>query len=68
MGGSISAEHGAGKIKRHLAMIMYGQERMRELYALKRAFDPQGILGPGNIFGDKAFQSSDDSSAGRSDH
>ena len=68
MGGSISAEHGAGKIKRHLAMIMYGQERMKELYALKRSFDPQGILGPGNIFGDKAFQSSYDSSAGRSDH
>ena len=50
MGGSISAEHGAGKIKRRLALIMYGEERMRELYALKRAFDPQGILGPGNIF------------------
>ena len=50
MGGSISAEHGAGKIKRRLALIMYGEERLRELYALKRAFDPQGILGPGNIF------------------
>ena len=50
MGGSISAEHGAGKIKRRLALIMYGEERMRELYTLKRTFDPQGILGPGNIF------------------
>ena len=50
MGGSISAEHGAGKIKRRLALTMYGPERMRQLYALKRAFDPQGILGPGNIF------------------
>ena len=50
MGGSISAEHGAGKIKRRLALTMYGQERMRELYKLKRVFDPQGILGPGNIF------------------
>ena len=50
MGGSISAEHGAGKIKRRLALTMYGRERMQELYKLKRAFDPQGILGPGNIF------------------
>ena len=49
MGGSISAEHGAGKIKRRLAMIMYGPERMRSLNALKRAFDPLGLLGPGNI-------------------
>ena len=49
MGGSISAEHGAGKIKKKLALIMYGPERMRELAALKRAFDPQGLLGPGNI-------------------
>jgi D-lactate dehydrogenase (cytochrome) len=50
MGGSISAEHGAGKIKRRLALTMYGRERMTELYTLKRAFDPLGILGPGNIF------------------
>ena len=49
MGGSISAEHGAGKIKRKLALIMYGPERMRMLNALKHAFDPSGLLGPGNI-------------------
>ena len=49
MGGSISAEHGAGKIKRRLALIMYGPDRMRELNRLKRSFDPLGLLGPGNI-------------------
>ena len=49
MGGSISAEHGAGKIKRRLALIMYGPDRMRSLNALKRAFDPLGLLGPQNI-------------------
>ena len=49
MGGSISAEHGAGKIKRRLAQIMYGQDRMRMLNRLKRSFDPYGLLGPGNI-------------------
>ena len=49
MGGSISAEHGAGKIKKKLAMIMYGPEKMEALVSLKRAFDPNLLLGPGNI-------------------
>ena len=49
MGGSISAEHGAGKIKRKLALIMYGPDKMRKLNRLKRDFDPSGLLGPGNI-------------------
>ena len=49
MGGSISAEHGAGKIKRKLALIMYGPDRMRMLNRLKRSFDPDGLLGLGNI-------------------
>ena len=49
MGGSISAEHGAGKIKRKLALIMYGPDRMRMLNRLKHSFDPYSLLGPGNI-------------------
>ena len=53
MGGSISAEHGAGKIKKKLAQIMYGADKMRELAALKRAFDPEGLLGPGNVISEE---------------
>ena len=49
MGGSISAEHGAGKIKRKLALIMYGPDRMRMLNRLKHAFDPDSLLGPDNV-------------------
>ena len=49
MGGTISAEHGAGKIKRKLYLIMYGEAKMRELWTLKMALDPKGILGPGNV-------------------
>lgn len=49
MGGSISAEHGAGKIKRKLALIMYGPDRMRMLNELKHTFDPCGLLGPENV-------------------
>ena len=53
MGGSISAEHGAGKIKKKLALIMYGADKMRELAAFKRAFDPRGLLGPGNVISEE---------------
>ena len=49
LGGTITAEHGAGKIKRKLALIMYGEEKMRKLWALKRQLDPENILGPGNV-------------------
>ena len=28
---------------------MYGPDRMRMLNRLKRSFDPDGLLGPGNI-------------------
>ncbi|HVF55611.1 MAG TPA: FAD-linked oxidase C-terminal domain-containing protein [Pyrinomonadaceae bacterium] len=48
--GTISAEHGVGKIKREYLRALYGDEHLREMAALKRAFDPASILGRGNIF------------------
>ncbi len=50
VGGTISAEHGIGKLKRDYLRVLYGDEHLREMAALKRAFDPAGILGRGNIF------------------
>jgi D-lactate dehydrogenase (cytochrome) len=50
VGGTISAEHGIGKLKREYLREMYGDGHLREMAALKRAFDPAGILGRGNIF------------------
>jgi D-lactate dehydrogenase (cytochrome) len=50
VGGTISAEHGIGKLKREYLREMYGEGSLREMAALKRAFDPAGILGRGNIF------------------
>ncbi|HZI18583.1 MAG TPA: FAD-binding oxidoreductase [Pyrinomonadaceae bacterium] len=50
LGGTISAEHGVGKLKRPYLRELYGEEHLREMAALKRAFDPAGILGRGNIF------------------
>ena len=50
VGGTISAEHGIGKLKREYLVELYGEDHLREMAALKRAFDPAGILGRGNIF------------------
>ena len=53
VGGTISAEHGIGKLKREYLRELYGEEHVREMAELKRAFDPAGILGRGNIFGEE---------------
>ena len=50
LGGTVSAEHGAGKNKANLLPILYGEQGVREMAALKRSFDPQCILGAGNLF------------------
>jgi len=50
VGGTISAEHGIGKLKREYLRELYSEEQLREMAALKRAFDPAGILGRGNMF------------------
>lgn len=50
VGGTISAEHGIGKLKRDYLRLLYTEENLREMAALKRAFDPASILGRGNIF------------------
>jgi D-lactate dehydrogenase (cytochrome) len=51
MGGSATAEHGAGKMKISLVEIVYGQEKLEEMRRLKHLFDPENILCPGNILG-----------------
>jgi len=53
VGGTISAEHGVGKIKREYLRALYGDEHLRQMAALKRAFDPACILGRGNIFAEE---------------
>ncbi|HEV2800045.1 MAG TPA: FAD-binding oxidoreductase [Pyrinomonadaceae bacterium] len=53
VGGTISAEHGVGKIKRDYLRALYGAEHLRQMAALKRAFDPACILGRGNIFAEE---------------
>jgi len=50
LGGTVSAEHGVGKIKREYLRALYGERHLREMAELKRAFDPACVLGRGNIF------------------
>jgi D-lactate dehydrogenase (cytochrome) len=57
VGGTISAEHGIGKLKRDYLRLLYSEDHLREMAALKRAFDPAGILGRGNIFSEDLLES-----------
>ena len=50
MGGTVSAEHGVGKLKVALLERMAGEEGIRQMRALRRAFDPAGRLGVGTLF------------------
>ncbi len=50
MGGTVSAEHGIGKLKREMLHVMFGAAGIDQMRALKRLFDPTMRLGPGNLF------------------
>jgi len=52
LGGTISAEHGVGKLKRELLATMYGDAGIREMRDVKRCFDPGFLLGRGTMFDD----------------
>jgi D-lactate dehydrogenase (cytochrome) len=49
-GGTISAEHGVGKLKAKFLKTMFSPAEIEEMRAVKRALDPQLMLNPGNIF------------------
>jgi len=49
-GGSISAEHGIGMLKRPYLNLSRTEEEIETMRTLKRALDPHHILNPGRIF------------------
>ena len=53
VGGTLSAEHGVGKLKRDYLRLFYNDDQLREMAALKKTLDPHGILGRGNIFAEE---------------
>jgi D-lactate dehydrogenase (cytochrome) len=48
-GGTVSAEHGIGKIKRKFLPVMFTPEHLDEMKAIKLALDPKAMINPGNI-------------------
>ena len=51
-GGSISAEHGIGRAKRRWLHLNRSEDEIALFRAIKRAFDPEGILNPGVLLPD----------------
>ena len=49
MGGSISAEHGVGQLKRDEIAATKSPVEMEMMRALKKALDPRGVLNPGKV-------------------
>jgi len=49
LNGSISAEHGVGRLKRDELPLRKSAVEMDLMYALKRALDPEGRMNPGRI-------------------
>ncbi len=49
LGGSISAEHGIGRMKRHWMARIHTVEEIAAMRAMKRHLDPAGIMNPGKL-------------------
>ena len=50
LGGTISAEHGLGKLKGKDLGLLYDAGTLARLRAIKDALDPGGRLGRGTLF------------------
>ena len=49
LGGSISAEHGIGQLKREELLRYKSPLEMEMMRSVKRALDPQGLMNPGKV-------------------
>ena len=49
LGGSISAEHGVGQLKREEIRLRKQPLELELMRAVKRALDPQGLMNPGKV-------------------
>ena len=47
LGGTITGEHGVGYEKINSMCDQFGSDELRAFHAVKRAFDPEGLLNPG---------------------
>lgn len=49
-GGTVSGEHGIGKLKRPFLELMFGRKGVEAMCNVKKIFDPEGRINPGNMF------------------
>ncbi|MDB4875046.1 MAG: linked oxidase [Gemmatimonadetes bacterium] len=49
MGGTVAAEHGLGKLKRHWLRVQLSPAQLDVMQAIKNALDPLGLFAPGNV-------------------
>jgi glycolate oxidase len=53
LGGTLSGEHGIGLVQKNYMPIAFMPESLHLMRAIKKVFDPKGILNPGKIFPDE---------------
>jgi len=49
MGGTVTGEHGVGIEKLNSMCVQFSREEREQMFGVKRAFDPQGLLNPGKV-------------------
>ena len=49
MGGTVTGEHGVGVEKLNSMCVQFTPEEREQMLAVKRAFDPEGLLNPGKV-------------------
>ena len=49
MGGTITGEHGVGVEKLSSMCVQFSAQENEQMFGVKRAFDPKGLLNPGKV-------------------
>jgi glycolate oxidase len=49
LGGTVTGEHGVGVEKLNSMCVQFSPQEREQMLALKRAFDPEGLLNPGKV-------------------
>ena len=49
MGGTVTGEHGVGVEKLNSMCVQFSADELEQMFSIKRAFDPKGLLNPGKV-------------------
>ena len=49
LGGTVSAEHGIGKLKKEYLRVLFPVQAIEDMMRIKRTLDPENILNPGTM-------------------